>query len=135
MATIEEQRAQVAAFRAAFLKSATPPIGEVYKQFASRPPVRGPVWIAQDDFRVSNESRVRDSVFDAILFASTEPITLATAADVPVCDVHAEWVGQRQGVERNAKLPSDLSEAQLFERLQAEVENDLTIIYAHGGGS
>ena len=46
--------------------------------------------------------------------------------------VEAEWTGYRANVDSQRPRP-DLTEAQHYERLMAEVKSDITILYFHGG--
>nr|POF13357.1 esterase [Quercus suber] len=133
MATIEEQRKQVESFRDAFRKRPNLPVGVTQKAFPQSAPVKGPVWIAQDDVRAATEHGVRDSLFEVITSAAVEPIVLPTPGDTTVCDVHVEWVGHRPGVARDARMPAGLSDADIFSKLQTDAKHDLTILFTHGG--
>nr|POE86591.1 hypothetical protein CFP56_46775 [Quercus suber] len=95
MTTIAEQQKQVADFRHAFRSRPNLPVGLTQNAFPQSVPVKGPVWIVQDDIRVAAENNVKDNLFEVVRFASSEPIVLPLLAETPVDDVHVEWVGQR----------------------------------------
>lgn len=92
------------------------------------PGIKGKMWISKITLPVPEED-VLQTVLGAVesLQEGIEKYTAPT-----IVPVTAEWTGYRPNVD--ATRPRlDLSEAQHYERLMAEVSSDVTILYLHGG--
>lgn len=90
---------------------------------------RGPCWVSRLTFPAPLEPDARQLLLAVIeyLGTGTEQFTHPALVDVPV-----HWVGQRQGVDKNAPEPK-YSEIEKFEALNKEIETPLTIMYTYGG--
>ena len=95
-------------------------------------PVRGPIWSShttfspegcQDILRIVNDA-AHDLAFDTGHHDFTPP---------SLAEVHAEWIGRREGVGATELEPPDLSEKDKYERLMQEVGSPLVILYLFGG--
>lgn len=94
------------------------------------PAIKGPMWISKVTLSVPEEDDIRVALVKAIddLLEGEESYTIPD-----ITPVEAEWTGHRANVEPERPRP-DLSEAQHYEKLMAEVASDVTILYFHGGG-
>lgn len=97
--------------------------------FLKDPGVNGSMWVSKVAFPPP-EDAVRQLLFTAIeeLKSGGEEY-----AKTGLEAVEGEWVGPRRGVKANAPEPKDMSEADKYEKLVAEAETDLTLLYFHGG--
>ena len=50
-----------------------------------------------------------------------------------LAEVHAEWIGRREGISATELQPSGLSEKEKYERLMQQVNSPLVILYLFGG--
>jgi hypothetical protein len=92
--------------------------------------VKGPMWISTVKFPRPAETDILDALVKAIEHHRDGSETYTVPELV---DVEAEWTGFRGGVDAKAP-PPDVSEEEKYKRLMAEVGEDITILYFHGGG-
>ncbi|KAI4246798.1 MAG: hypothetical protein L6R40_001827 [Gallowayella cf. fulva] len=93
------------------------------------PGIKGPMWISKVTVPPPKEQDVLDALVDAIQALKEADGIYAIPAVQPV---EAEWTGYRANV-RYDRPRLDLSEAQHYQRLMAEVASPVTILYFHGG--
>lgn len=93
------------------------------------PAIKGRMWISKVTLPAPEEDDIRTSLIKAIddLVEGGEIYTIPDLAPV-----EAEWTGYRANVDPERPRP-DLSEAQHYQKLMAEVSSDVTILYFHGG--
>ncbi|EEQ83974.1 lipase/esterase [Blastomyces dermatitidis ER-3] len=105
------------------------PLGKTQRSTLKDPGIKGPMWVSKIKMPKPAESSVLQSLIKAIEHHKEGHETY----DVPqLADVEAEWTGHRSGV--NAKAPQpDVSEAEKYKSMMAEVKEDVTILYFHGG--
>ncbi|EEP82566.1 predicted protein [Uncinocarpus reesii 1704] len=102
---------------------------QVQKRSMRDPGKKGYMWTSAVTMPKPPEDNVRQSLLEAI----EHYLEGSETYDVPaVCNVEAEWNGYRKGAHAKTPLP-DLSEAAKYERLMEDVDEDLTILYFHGG--
>lgn len=113
----------------AFLQSYAP-IGRTQKIFNRDIDVKGQMWISKTTLLAAEENDVRDKVARCVkeLGDGEETYTLPEMKAV-----EAEWTGYRQGVTSKEPRPQG-SEAEMYDKLMAEVKSDVTTLYFHGGG-
>lgn len=74
-----------------------------------------------------------DDVLEALVKAIRHRGEGGETFDMPdVRAVEAEWTGYRKGASEDTPIP-DISDADKYERLMEDVDDDMTIFYAHGG--
>ncbi|KAL8732896.1 MAG: hypothetical protein Q9166_002497 [cf. Caloplaca sp. 2 TL-2023] len=93
------------------------------------PGIKGPMWISKVTLPKPEEEDIRDVLVEAIESLKDSGGIYTIPAIVPV---EAEWTGYRANV-RYDRPRLDLSEAQHYQRLMAEVTSPVTILYFHGG--
>lgn len=93
------------------------------------PVIKGRMWISKVTLPAPEEDDIRTTLVKAIddLVERGETYTVPDLAPV-----EAEWTGDRANVD-SERPRLDLSEAQHYEKLMAEVSSDVTILYFHGG--
>ena len=96
------------------------------------PGVKGQMWAVPTALSVdTSEDDLRQLLFTSIdELKETGQETYDTCA---LQSVEAEWTAHRPGVSNDAPPPSNLSNSQLFSKLNADVKLDGTILYFHGG--
>lgn len=100
------------------------------QQFSLKDPgIKGKMWIAKVALPKPEEEDIRDVLIEAIDGLDEGNGTYTTPAIMPV---EAEWTGHRANV-RHDRPRLDLSEAQHYEKMMAEVTSPVTILYFHGG--
>ncbi|KAL9026204.1 MAG: hypothetical protein Q9196_005092 [Gyalolechia fulgens] len=105
------------------------PLLEQQRWSVKDPGIKGKMWISKVIFAKPEEEDVRNILTDTIDSMDGGGGTYTTPAVVPV---EAEWTGHRANV-RHDRPRLDLSEAQHYEKLMAEVTSPVTILYFHGG--
>jgi acetyl esterase/lipase len=95
------------------------------------PGVKGKLWVSRYTIPKPAEDDVRDALFRAF-DALSEHSEVVAAPDV--APVEVEWHGNRAGAADTEPEPADMSEADKYTNLMAEVTSDVTILYLHGGG-
>ncbi|KAF2235268.1 alpha/beta-hydrolase [Viridothelium virens] len=133
MATVEEQKKLVRAIARSFGANTLAPISETQRRSSLDKPGRGPVWISRNVFAAPSESSIRDALYQVIEQLKEEYHIITPAEQTPILDVGVEFIGPRQGVASDAPEPQ-LPEVDKLRALEDECENDLTILYIHGGG-
>ncbi|KAL8673515.1 MAG: hypothetical protein Q9168_002072 [Polycauliona sp. 1 TL-2023] len=100
------------------------PVGTLQQETVADRGAKGPCWVSRVVLPAPTERDVLDVILDAIkgLSIGNESYTMPT-----ICDVHAQWTGHRTGVQKDEPEP-DISEAEKFGHLQAEVANPVTIL-------
>ena len=95
------------------------------------PGIKGRIWISKVTFPPPPEVY---SALDLLCKAIDQlKEDYAATYEVPATlPVEAEWTGFRPNVDAQRQRP-DLSEQQHYEKLQADVQTPLTILYFHGG--
>lgn len=93
------------------------------------PAIKGRMWISKVTLPTPEEDDIRTTLIKAIddLVEEGEKYTVPD-----LNPVEAEWTGDRANVDPE-RPRLDLSEAQHYEKLMAEVSSDVTILYLHGG--
>ncbi|WEW55146.1 hypothetical protein PRK78_000574 [Emydomyces testavorans] len=93
------------------------------------PGKKGYMWISAVEMPAPPE----DDVLHALQKAIKYHMEGSETYDVPkVRAVEAEWTGYRKGAHAKTPLP-EISEEAKYERLMEDVDDDLTILYFHGG--
>ena len=114
----------------AFIADAPPStITSQQAMFLKDPGVKGGMWVSKVAFPPP-EDDTREMLFRVIdgLKSGGEEYDKARLQAV-----EGEWVGRRQRVGPNTPEPKDMSEAEKYKSLVDETENDLTLLYFHGG--
>ncbi|KAL9602359.1 MAG: hypothetical protein Q9219_001925 [cf. Caloplaca sp. 3 TL-2023] len=93
------------------------------------PGIKGKMWISKVTMAKPEEEDIRDTLIEAIDSLNDGKGTYTKPDIIPV---EAEWTGYRANV-RHDRPRLDLSEAQHYERLMAEVTSPVMILYFHGG--
>ncbi|KAL8903064.1 MAG: hypothetical protein Q9207_004174 [Kuettlingeria erythrocarpa] len=93
------------------------------------PGIKGKMWISKITLPRPDEEDIRDVLVEAIA-SQDEGEGIYTVP--PIMPVEAEWAGYRANVGHDRQR-LDLSEAQHYEKLMAEVTSPVTILYFHGG--
>ncbi len=91
---------------------------------------RGPIWVGRTTLPAPPEDDVRRLLLGAVAALGEVQYTAP-----PLLDVGGEWVGVRHGVSDWASEPAGLSEREKFDRLTAEAETGVTVLYIHGGAN
>lgn len=96
-----------------------------------RPP-KGPTWAAASVIPVpaAEESNVLETLMEVIKGMGEGMEEIDTPEYAPV---EVEWVGYRKGADR-VEPQGKLSEEEIYKALCRDTENDVTILYVHGGG-
>lgn len=104
-------------------------ISKLQQLSLSGPAIKGKMWISKVTLPAPEEDDIRETLIKAIddLAEGKETYMIPDLAPV-----EAEWTGNRANVEPE-RPRLDLSEAQHYEKLMAEVSSDVTILYFHGG--
>ncbi|KAI4189434.1 MAG: hypothetical protein L6R41_001485 [Letrouitia leprolyta] len=105
------------------------PLLEQQRWSLKDPGIKGKMWISKVTLPKPEEEDIRIVLTEAIDSMDEGKGTYTTPAIVPV---EAEWTGHRANV-RHDRPRLDLSEAQHYERMMAEVTSPVTILFFHGG--
>lgn len=105
------------------------PIAKLQKISMKDLGVKGAMWISKVTFPRPAEAEVLGALLKAIDYHKNGDETYKVPE---LADVEAEWTGFRGGVDANAPSP-DVSEEENYQHLMAEVGEDITILYFHGG--
>lgn len=106
-------------------------VRKVQEQVATRAPVRGGVWISQDSIRTPKENSNLPDILQRAVLDLSPPNMVHLPPSTADNEIQFEWIGQQKGnVDSTGSLTDD---EQIFARLCADVDNDVTILYAHGG--
>ncbi|KAF3898032.1 Acetyl-hydrolase [Trichophyton interdigitale] len=90
--------------------------------------IKGYMWISN-----VTVPKPEDDVLEALVKAIRHRGEGGETFDMPdVRAVEAEWTGYRKGASEDTPIP-DISDADKYERLMEDVDDDMTIFYAHGG--
>lgn len=132
MTTIEEQRAMVRKVQNQFnARGALLGVRKTQEQISTRAPARGGVWISQDSFRTAEISTNLHDILQQVILDLSTPTVVHLPMPMADNEVSFEWIGQQKGrIDSQAPLTDD---KEIFERLCADADNDVTILYAHGG--
>ena len=107
------------------------PIAKQQRFTLRDPGIRGRMWISKVALPAPPDEEdilsLLTSAIDALKDNGSEQYTIPSVAPV-----EAEWTGYRRGVPVDRPRP-DLSEAQHYQKLMAEVTSEVTILYLHGG--
>jgi acetyl esterase/lipase len=105
-------------------------ISESQKATLNDPGVKGNKWVSKYTIAKPSEDDARQEVFAAIdaLKEGVIDYTKPTLEDVTV-----EWTGHRKECGPNDPEPKELSEAEKYQKMMAEVSSDVVILYFHGG--
>lgn len=119
----------VGTIRALLASPNTKPASVQQKTSLKDPGIKGKMWISKVVFPTPGETDVKSLLVNAVddLKEGGETYTIPD-----IIPVEAEWTGYRSNVPSNRPRP-DLSEAQHYSKLMAEVSSDVTILYLHGG--
>lgn len=91
--------------------------------------VKGDMWVSKVELPRPRENDVLDSLLKAIDHHKDGDETY----DIPsLDDVGVEWTGYRKGARPSDPQPN-ISEGEKYAKMMEEVEEDLTILYIHGG--
>ena len=91
--------------------------------------MKGQVWISKFTIKRPVEDDSRDLLLGLVDETNDKKIRF----DRPASEaLRFQWVGFRDGVEKDTPEPS-LSEAEKFQKLDAETHSPLTILYIYGG--
>ncbi|KAL8947094.1 MAG: hypothetical protein Q9222_006584 [Ikaeria aurantiellina] len=93
------------------------------------PGIKGKMWISKVTLPKPKEEDVRDVLLEAVDSMREDGGIYSIP---PLEPVQAEWTGYRANV-RHDRPRLDLSEAQHYDKLMAEVTSPVTILYFHGG--
>lgn len=130
MATANDQRKVVQKLRERFAH--VPPTGLKERQTKMAVPAPSPkgIWISQDLFAAPTENNLCDVFYCTVTTASPSDVILPPRDAITLGDVPVEWLGQQKDAP---PLRSKLSEQEIFHRLSADSNYEMTILYAHGG--
>ena len=129
MTAVSDQRRAVAALRT---KIRNRPLVSVKEAQTPPPqiPVKQGVWIAQSSFPAPKGSHLRDVLFDAVESLRTRDQILPLRTEINCTKVDFEWIGSSSS--ETPQLPG-MAESEIFKNLSADVKNETTILYVHGG--
>lgn len=115
--------------RVLFKKTFSYPISKQQAMSLKDPGIKGKMWISKITLPAPEEDEIRTALLATIdeLKEGGEKYTVPLLAPV-----EAEWTGYRADASLDAPR-LELTEAQQFDRLMAEVSSDVTILYLHGG--
>lgn len=100
-------------------------------QISTRAPARGGVWISQDSFRTAEISTNLPDVLQQVVLDLSPPTVVHLPMPTADNEISFEWIDQQKEViASQAQLTDD---KQIFERLYADIDNEVTVLYAHGG--
>lgn len=106
-------------------------VQKTQEQISTRAPARGGVWISQDSFRTAEISTNLPDVLQQVVIDLSPSTVVHLPMPTADNEVLFEWIGQQKGpINPQALLTVD---ERIFERLCADADNDVTILYAHGG--
>ena len=121
----------VSVLRSLMSGSKPTPISKQQRFTLRDPGIKGRMWISKVALPAPPDEEdilsLLTSAIDALKDSGSEQYTIPSVAPV-----EAEWTGYRRGVPADRPRP-DLSEAQHYEKLMAEVTSEMTILYLHGG--
>ncbi|EFW20433.1 hypothetical protein D8B26_003185 [Coccidioides posadasii str. Silveira] len=102
---------------------------QMQKRSVRDPGKKGYMWVSA----VTMPKPPENDVLQALLKAIEYHMDGSETYEVPkVCDVEAEWNAYRQGAHARTPQPN-ISEEAKYARLMEDVNEDLTILYFHGG--
>ncbi|KAL4940944.1 hypothetical protein BDV06DRAFT_195586 [Aspergillus oleicola] len=105
------------------------PVSKQQKGSMRDPGIKGPLWVSKVTIP-KPEVDVQDAVIKAIEALKVDG---GETFDIPgVKEVEAEWTGYRRGVDKNAP-ELEIEEGEKFERLKDENDNEMVVLYFHGG--
>jgi hypothetical protein len=122
----------VAVMRSVLAPAKPHTISEAQKLINRDPGIKGRIWVSKVASPAPPETSVRDGLLEAIRGLQHEKTKYAAVREPDMLPVEAEWTGYRAGVGSDAKLP-DVSEAERYRSMMAEVRKPTTILYLHGG--
>lgn len=132
MATVEQQRALVKQAQRQFSAQRSPlGVRKVQEQVSARAPARGGVWISQDSFHALPDYTNLPSILQHVILDLSPPTVVHLPPSPADNDILAEWIGQQKGNTASQGAPT--TDEEIFERLCADADNNVTILYAHGG--
>lgn len=105
------------------------PLSKQQRWSLKDPGIKGKMWISKVVLARPEEEDIRDVLVEAVDSLDEGNGIYTTPAIVPV---EVEWTGYRANVRHDAHR-LDLSEAQHYDSLMAEVTSPVTILYFHGG--
>jgi hypothetical protein len=101
---------------------------EMQRRSMKDPGIKGRMWVANVTMP-KPESDILDALLEVIDHLKEGDETFETPE---VLEVTAEWTGYRKGVSKKAPQPQ-ISEQEKYAKMMEEVEEDLTVLYFHGG--
>ena len=133
MSTANEQRQLVRNLCREWPKGLWLPVGQLQRKTAYDKPAHGPVWISRTRFPAPAEPALQDALYEVCERLRGPDHIITSKEKVPLQDVGVEFIGARKSANENASEPS-MPEGEKLKRLQDDCENDMTILYVHGGG-
>lgn len=132
MSTIEEQKKLVKARCDGWKLIPDVPLAKKQLAYPLDAPVQGPYWVSRTTLPQPPEDDIRGKIYEAFDLLKTHPDQrIVPPAEVPLRDVHFEWMGSRSGVDNRASEPS-ISERDKYQALVKETKGT-TILHIHGG--
>lgn len=95
------------------------------------PGLPGSFWVVPDEFAVSAENTVVKRLQEAII--ATGNASKVDFERLKCLPVRGEWIGHQQGTDETPTLDPTLSAKARFQRLMAEVNRNITVLFLHGG--
>jgi hypothetical protein len=133
MASIDEQKKLVKLTCRKFRSLPWVPLAQKQRETSHDAPARGGVWISRTAFPTPASTSLRNALYSVINHLKSDYHRITPAEDTPLIDVGVEFIGIRSGVPNDAPEPA-IAEEEKLQALEKECENDMTILYIHGGG-
>lgn len=132
MSTIEQQRAIVEQARKQWnARRVFLGVHKLQEKISKRTPARGGVWISQDSCRISRDGTNLPGILQRVILDLSPP-TVVHLPPTPAGNmIHFEWIG-RQKENVTHEIPT--TDKEVFQRLCADADSNVTILYAHAGG-
>ncbi|KAL4941422.1 hypothetical protein BDV06DRAFT_194451 [Aspergillus oleicola] len=133
MASIDEQKKLVKRVCQKYQKAPWTPIAQLQKATSLDVPARGGVWVSRTSFPAPASPAIRSLLYAVIDRLKKDYHRITPAEETPVVDIPVEFVGSRSNVPEDAPEPN-ISEEEKLHALLQECDDDMTILYMHGGG-
>ena len=133
MATTIEQQKLVHNFCKKYKALPLLPLGKKQSLTSQDTPAKGTIWICRTHFVAPADTSIRDRLCDICDAFKSPSHGCIRPKDVSLEDVGVEFIGPRYDVPKDAPEP-DLEEHERMFALEKDCQNNMTVLYVHGGG-